>query len=179
MDKIQIENDKYALSIYISNNYLDMITFRIWKGTTSQMTINVMLPASTAPDPEKWLLELSEGEIVRDEEGRRIRLGSDQVYFDIDGEFCPILPLSYYGFTAGQLRTAIKETLAPEPEPKVEWPSYIKDGTELRYSKCWDYWYLESEDGSEIRLERFYIFADAPLLVDHLDKTKIYVKGEE
>lgn len=176
MDKIKIENDKYELCI--NRNYQDMLAFRIWKGSISLMSINVILLQGT--EPEMWLLVLSEGEIVRDSEGRRIRLGkgSEQLYFDIDGEFGPTLPLTYYGFTADQLRTAIKETLEPEPEPKVDWPSYMKDGVELRYSPSWGEWLFISVDGSCSRLSHIMKLVSQPILIDFLDKTKTYIKGE-
>lgn len=170
MKKIKIENDKYELCI--NHNYQDMLAFRISQGSISLMSINVILLQDT--DPEKWLLELAEGEIVRDSQGRRIRIGKEQLYFNIDGEFGPTLPLTYYGFTADQLRTAIKETLAPAPEPKVDWPEWVKDGTKLEYDSSVLEWFL-----APYWLRGINQVCQPPIQTDHLDKTKVYVKGQE
>ena len=156
-----------------------MLTFRIWQDLNTPISINVILHnviLHKETDPKKWLLELAEGEIVRDGEGRRIRLGKEQLYFDIDGEFGPILPLPYYGFTADQLRTAIKETLAPEP--KVEWPEWVPEGARLENELRFNEWQLVV-NGGVAALPNFNNFVNPPLLTDHLDKTKVYVKGEE
>lgn len=175
MNHILIKNDRYSLIIYGNVDNWATFTISDFAEGATRIRVTIILPENTTP--EAWLLGLAAGMIVRDREGKRIRMEHDNISFDIDmlDIVIPMLPFCYYGFTKDQIANAIKSALAPEPE--VDWPDWVKDGAKLEYCYNWCDWILRWKHYN-IRLEQIEQVTTLPLLTDHLDKTKVYAKEQ-